>query len=464
MKIRWLLLLAPSIQAVIVDIVNPRNFSVQLDSSGSLLYTLTGGPQIAGCWLMNLKVGSTQFRNVMIDTGSSDLVLPSNHLNAYSGTTYNTDGRFQYGNTVTSGYAGGSQWIGGFFADGINIGGSETNALFAAMFHQTANNLVADGSSTQGIFGLAFDGISRTNVQPRTVFSAFVNAGVFAQNVFAFRGCPATTSTRSYLEFGATDSSLTCGGGDLQWVAITSASYYVVNVVAVYVGGTQVSLPNNWQSDYEGGSIVDSCTTLLLLPTAIFNTFANAILSSGALSKAGMSSSIQNAFLYQYVGVSTAYFKINYAALPTFSITMQGATSGGTVTLTLSGYNYIQGDGHGYVYFPVASTSSSSIILGGTIFQEYYIVFDRSGARVGFGPGCDCASNRNAAVVVSNSIGYNPPPSGNSGGSSGGSSDGTTTGTLSGQSIVVKTSNAQKRYLARRKYHISLVCTLIFVF
>ncbi|KAJ3239693.1 Beta-secretase 2, partial [Chytriomyces hyalinus] len=286
------------------------------------------------------------------------------------------------------GYAGGASWKGGFFADTIDIGGSRAIATFAVMYYQTPDNVVADGSWTQGILGLAYDALARAPVPPKTVFSSFVSNNIFTQDVFAFRGCPATSKSKSYLDFGATDDSLTCISTNqpLGWVQVTSKTYYVVNVLKVGVDGGEVGLPSDWQSDYDRGSIVDSCTTLLILPKGVFDAFVAAIKKSGVLAKAGMSAAFQNAFLYQYTGMSSRYFNLDFASLPKISFVLQKADGAGTVTLTMSGFNYIQGDGQG--------DASTSIIFGATLFQAYYIVFDRAGGRIGFGPGCDCARFR----------------------------------------------------------------------
>ncbi|TPX55084.1 hypothetical protein CcCBS67573_g09514 [Chytriomyces confervae] len=388
-----------SSKASLVEIESPLNVSKR--DPGSVFYTLTGGPQLSGCWMMSMKVGAAQFDKIMVDTGSSDLVIPGQSVNAYSGTRYDTTGKYQYGSSVSSGYAGGASWKGGFFSDTIDIGGSRSIATFAVMYYQTPDNVVADGSWTQGILGLAYDALARAPVAPKTVFSSFVSNNVFTQDVFAFRGCPATSKSKSYLDFGATDDSLTCTSTNqpLGWVQVTSKTYYVVNVLKVGVDGGEVALPSDWQSDYDRGSIVDSCTTLLILPKGVFDAFVAAIKKSGVLAKAGMSAAFQNAFLYQYTGMSSRYFNLDFASLPKISFVLQKADGTGTVTLTMSGFNYIQGDGQGYFYFPVSRSASTSIIFGATLFQAYYIVFDRAGGRIGFGPGCDCASNDASTVA-----------------------------------------------------------------
>ncbi|KAJ3110254.1 Beta-secretase 2 [Physocladia obscura] len=376
-----------------VPVIRP-NVAKNIVGPDGLLYTLGGGPLETGCWMMNISFGPTKFTNVMIDTGSSDLVLPGINLNNYKSQepSYNYRNNFQYGSDVASGYGDGSTWTGGFFADIVAFGGIATYALAAIMKHQNPSRPVCDGHSTQGIFGVAFDPLARTSYSPQTVLTALYQHNLIPENLLAMRGCPLTSTSNSFADFGADDRSLTCVNDSttpIGWVKITSESYYVVNVVAIFVGGSQLVLDGNWQSDFDGGSIVDSCTTLLSLPASIYNSFVSEIIASGALQAAGINDAMITALLYDLNGLYATYFPVNYSALPKISFVLEGF-DGGLIELTLSGYNYMQGDGVGYFFFPVSSSTSSSIIFGGTIFQEYYIVFDRTNARVGFGPGCDC--------------------------------------------------------------------------
>ncbi|ORY45128.1 acid protease [Rhizoclosmatium globosum] len=271
------------------------------------------------------------------------------------------------------------------------------------MKHQNPSHPVCDGISNQGIFGIAYDGISRTQFEPRTVFSAYV-AQLGLNNVISFRGCSATSTSPSFVDFGNQNDALSCitNQSPLGWATIIAESYYVVDVVGVAVSGIPVAIPPVWQQDY-GGSIVDSCTTLLVLPSAIYTAFTTAIVNSNVLQNAGMSNAMVNSFVFGFTGIYAAYFPINFAALPTISFTLDSPTTG-TITLTLSGYNYIQPDGSGYLFFPIG-TGGSSIMFGGVFFEEYYIVFDRMNKRIGFGPGCDCGLPSMAGKIATVSLG-----------------------------------------------------------
>ncbi|KAJ3205312.1 ATPdependent RNA helicase [Entophlyctis luteolus] len=381
--------------AVTVEVQPPANTARNVGPNG-LLYSLNGGPLTTGCWMMSLSVGTTKFHNVMIDSGSSDLVLPGVKLNQYGPqeATYAYNSSYQCGANVESGYGDGSSWTGGFFLDTVSFGGISTKAYVAIMKQQNPSRPVCNGDSSQGIFGVAYDNLARSPCSPYTVFTALYLSQAIPQNIFALRGCPATSSSVSYADFGGTDSSLSCASDSnpIGWAKVTSNTYYVVNVQGVRVGSKQLPLDPNWQTDYNGGSIVDSCTTLLTLPSSIFNSFVTEIKQSKALQSAGISNDMMTALLFNFNGLYSAYFPVNFTALPTLSFILE-SSDGGSIQLSLSGYNYMQGDGQGYFYFPVTSSTSSSIVFGGAIFQEFYVVFDRTMNRVGFGPGCDCANS-----------------------------------------------------------------------
>ncbi|KAJ3393662.1 ATPdependent RNA helicase [Entophlyctis sp. JEL0112] len=247
------------------------------------------------------------FHNVMIDSGSSDLVLPGVKLNQYGPqeATYAYNSSYQCGANVESGYGDGSSWTGGFFLDTVSFGGISTKAYVAIMKQQNPSRPVCNGDSSQGIFGVAYDNLARSPCSPYTVFTALYLSQAIPQNIFALRGCPATSSSVSYADFGGTDSSLSCASDSnpIGWAKVTSNTYYVVNVQGVRVGSKQLPLDPNWQTDYNGGSIVDSCTTLLTLPSSIFNSFVTEIKQSKALQSAGISNDMMTALLFNFNGL-----------------------------------------------------------------------------------------------------------------------------------------------------------------
>ncbi|KAJ1555541.1 Beta-secretase 2 [Cladochytrium tenue] len=353
-------------------------------SAGDATQTLDGGPLVTGCWRVPVVVGASTF-NALVDSGSSDLAIPGPNLDGYDtqAPTYNPSGQTPVRSASRQTFYDGSWWQGDFYSDSVSLGGAKAPATFAVIKFQS-QPAFTDGRSSQGLIGIAFDSLAQG---PLTVLSSMVKSGAISQDAVGFRGCPATTSTPSVISWGAsTSSSLTCSSDTQAWVPLTGSTYFSVNVVGMAVAGSGVSLPSSGWQPTNSPSIVDSCTTLLLLPDFALSALAAAIKSSGVLNKAGLSSLNVDKFLYGGYGYR---MNIDFSSLPEISFDLQGSGSS-VVSLTLTGGSYIQGDGRGYFYFAVGSIQTQNVIFGGITFDTFYVVLDRANRRVGFSPGCDC--------------------------------------------------------------------------
>ncbi|KAJ3300643.1 Beta-secretase 2 [Blyttiomyces sp. JEL0837] len=347
---------------------------------------VSGGPLVTGCYNVDVIVGGVKF-NVQLDSGSSDLIIPGVGFNNYKATApvYPIKGKTVVADNANAGFADGSSWNGKFFQDTVTLGGLSAPAVFAVMLKQTASPPVTDGSSSQGLLGIAFDSISSSPVDPKSVITAMVKAGQM-KDLIAIRSCPATSKTRSVIDWGAEDLSLTCLTNESQiaWVPIPDPQFYSINVKGIEIGGNAVTLPKNFQQN--GVSFADSCTTLLVLPKTVFDQFTNAVMNSGAFS--GVSKTDLQNFLTKFAGISDTG-KVNFAKLPTLSFIMAGKGQS-LVKIILSGENYVQGDGTGVLLFPVTFDSSDRVILGSIVYDSFYVAMDRGNKRLGFAPGCDC--------------------------------------------------------------------------
>ena len=109
------------------------------------------------------------------------------------------------------------------------------------------------------------------------------------------------------IDWGAEDASLTCtpDGQPTAWAKVITSpdtTHYVVDVRGITIGSTPVtSLPigtSSWQQGPNGQSIVDSCTTKLIIPNAAFQMLTDQIQASSALQKAGIGGASIKAFLF----------------------------------------------------------------------------------------------------------------------------------------------------------------------
>ncbi|KAJ3165005.1 Beta-secretase 2 [Irineochytrium annulatum] len=358
---------------------------------------LDGSPLNTGCWNVDIGVGGVESSDTQllaqVDSGSSDLLIPGVGLAGYMGPTYDHgDKQPLVWSTLSTTFSDGSSWSGQLYSDTVNVSGLVTTAPFAVIQDQTQDNPIADGVFTQALLGLAFDDISLPYSQglpgPQTLMTALTTSGAIAHDRFAVRGCTADSNETSYIDWGASNASLTIDGSGqpVGWAKVVSRDHYAVNVVGVTLGGQKQSLGFGWQS-FGDQSIVDTCTTLLLLPYGLLWAFIKAVDTSGVLQAAGVKQSLVNGFLTDLHPITESLHAIKYGRFPNLTISME-ATDGGVIDITLTGRDYIRSDGNGSLYFPVQSSDDNGLVLGGVVFESFYVVFDRDAGAVGFGPGC----------------------------------------------------------------------------
>ena len=321
------------------------------------------------------------------------MAIPNNGLNDYSGPKLNLGAS----GPLLSAVYGIGNWTGYAHTGTVALSTTVTSnsAKFIAMSSQY---LIADGTTVQGLFGVAYDPLASTSSSPKTVMDAWYQAGVLANNEIAFHACPLSLMSEAYIDFGNSDPSFTCNpdGTPNVWAYSPSADYYTINIVKINVGSNAVTLPQYFQQ-YTNGvgslswSIVDSCTTNLILPQNVVQALVNAIASSGAI-PSSWPTNLKTQFLNAEVTVSNPGFK--WSLFPTITFYIQyTSTSTQTFQIVLSAYQYIQATADGDYQFLVSVGSDAMAILGIPIFTGLDVVFDRANQRIGFALGCGCATS-----------------------------------------------------------------------
>ena len=193
---------------------------------------------------------------VIFDTGSSNLWIPSpnckscffkHKYTSSQSSTYEKDDRsfnIQYGSGPVSGKLDN---------DVVLLGNIPVNNItFAEVDNVSGLGLGYLLGKFDGILGLAFQSISVDNTIP--VFTQLVNNGVLNSDVFSF-----------YLADNA-NGELVIGGynpkhftGNLQWVDLSSETYWQISVSKFMFNGKSVSTTLN--------AIVDSGTSLIAGPS-----------------------------------------------------------------------------------------------------------------------------------------------------------------------------------------------------
>ncbi|KAE8907982.1 hypothetical protein PF005_g12611 [Phytophthora fragariae] len=189
---------------------------------------------------------------VIFDTGSSNLWVPDKKFGSHSVYDHDQSSSYKANGTVFA-IMYGSGPVSGFLSqDTLALGGLTVADQFFAEVNVTKGLGPAYYlGKFDGLFGLAFDAISVDHL--KTPFHRMVQQGLLDEPVFAF-----------YLG-DQKDGELTFGGvdkahykGELEYVDVTSATYWSVKLDAVEADGQQLADVNK--------AIVDSGTSLIAGP------------------------------------------------------------------------------------------------------------------------------------------------------------------------------------------------------
>lgn len=256
--------------------------------------------------------------------------------------------------------------------------------------------------------GLAFRPLSAVAQTPATAMDSWVGrAGL--PNKVAFHGCPYLLASQSFIDFGnQTANPEVCPGLEAS-VKMPTKSYYTLNVYALYIAGVAQPLPAGvFQPDttsFYGGiqwSILDSCTSNILVTQAILTNLQTKIKASGAFSSTLQASPYLTQWLNGEVTLQLNVNSINYAALPNITFQMVSGMAGYTTTsLTIGPHQYIQANAAGYYTFMVSVGTNQQIVLGLPFFSAFHIVIDRDLGIMTFDRGCGCSTATDGYPTIS---------------------------------------------------------------
>lgn len=295
--------------------------------------------------------------NVIYDTGSSNLWLPSSTCTACGkhplydhskSSTYVKNGTswaIRYGSGPVSGFLS---------ADSVGVGNvTVKDQTFAEVNDVKGLGHYYSVGKFDGILGLAFPAISVDHIPP--VFASMVQQGLVPQPVFAF-----------YLsEKSGQDGELDLGGidplhytGDLNYVPLSSETYWEVALGGINVDGAGLTKATK--------AIVDSGTSLIAGPKDEVKAIAKAL---GAFP-----------FLFgEYI------------------ISCKKKKTGKNVDIMLGGKNYTLTPKDyiidtpkdkicilGFVGIDIPAPAGPLWILGDPFIRKFYTVFDYGQKRLGF--------------------------------------------------------------------------------
>uniref|UniRef100_A0A8B9I1S9 Beta-secretase 2 n=1 Tax=Astyanax mexicanus TaxID=7994 RepID=A0A8B9I1S9_ASTMX len=224
--------------------------------------------------------------------------------------------------------------------------------------------------------------------QPDPSVEPFFNSLVLQTgipDVFSLQMCGAGLSISTASE--PAGGSLIMGGaeptlyqGSVWYTPILQEWYYQVEVLKLEVADQNLSLDcKEYNTDK---AIVDSGTTLLRLPVKVFNAVVEAI------SQMSLVQDFSSGF---FAGTKLACWvkgESPWRFFPKISIYLRGTNSSQSFRLTVFPQLYIQPvtdlDGTLNCFRFGISSSTNGLVIGATVMEGFYVVFDRAQKRVGF--------------------------------------------------------------------------------
>uniref|UniRef100_A0A8D1F462 Peptidase A1 domain-containing protein n=1 Tax=Sus scrofa TaxID=9823 RepID=A0A8D1F462_PIG len=203
-------------------------------------------------------------------------------------------------------------------------------------------------------------------------------------NVFSMQMCGAGLPVAGT---GTNGGSLVLGGieptlykGDIWYTPIKEEWYYQIEILKLEIGGQSLNLDcREYNADK---AIVDSGTTLLRLPQKVFNAVVEAVARTSLIPE------FSDGF---WTGSQLACWtnsETPWSYFPKISIYLRDENSSRSFRITILPQLYIQpmmGAGLNYECYRFGiSPSTNALVIGATVMEGFYVVFDRARKRVGF--------------------------------------------------------------------------------
>jgi len=246
-----------------------------------------------------------------------------------------------------------------------------------------SENFFLPGIKWNGILGLAYAALAKPSSSLETFFDSLV-AQAKIPNVFSMQMCGAGLPVAGS---GTNGGSLVLGGiepslykGDIWYTTIKEEWYYQIEILKLEIGGQSLNLDcREYNADK---AIVDSGTTLLRLPQKVFNAVVEAVARTSLIPE------FSDGF---WTGSQLACWtnsETPWSYFPKISIYLRDENSSQSFRVTILPQLYIQpmmGAGLNYECYRFGiSPSTNALVIGATVMEGFYVIFDRARKRVGF--------------------------------------------------------------------------------
>eukprot|EP01094_Clydonella_sp_ATCC50884_P014066 TRINITY_DN2441_c0_g1_i1.p2 TRINITY_DN2441_c0_g1~~TRINITY_DN2441_c0_g1_i1.p2 ORF type:complete len:459 (-),score=144.92 TRINITY_DN2441_c0_g1_i1:38-1414(-) len=262
---------------------------------------------------------------------------------------------------------------GPLYSDAFAMGDLTTNVAFGAITSQTSN--FEQFFVIDGVIGFAFD--SGSSFRGTSPFQSLVNSGQIADQ---FAMC-LHADDGGVLTLGGADMKYASGEFEYTPLVKSLGGYvlYVIKMTDILVGGASIGVePSVYARNGFGGTVVDSGTNVLLLPSAAFAGIKKTV--QAAMCPSSVPGVCNDPGLWS--GECYKYTSEEIAAFPSMQLDING------VKLNMTGADYVVNNGTaGISCLGIKDTGLVGLtIIGDTTMQEYYVLFDRENKRLGWAP------------------------------------------------------------------------------
>jgi len=360
---------------------------------------LTGNLTFWGEYFASVGLGTPpQYLNLQIDTGSTDLIAYSagcsgcGKKSAYydpsksSTSSYVDCGITDYTctNQCSQGmgncnfddqYGDGSSISGNLYKDVVVFGNYSSQGeqvVFGAINNIDAPNGF-EATGVDGIMGFAFQGLS--SWQGPSVFDTLYETYNFYDG---FSMC--LRPEGGVLSLGVDHSK----DPNFKWTPVVQEEWYVVEINDIKVGNQSIGYSWFWLN--QNSIIVDSGTTLLIVPSDIFGAIQKLFVAlCSKVNLPGVCNAPKSSNIFE--GACIPMTPQQLQLFPTFSINFPGIGD-----LPIQPIDYLwQGAGVPGTYcLGIYSMDNIGIIIGDIFMQRYHIAFDKNLDRIGFAPIATC--------------------------------------------------------------------------
>jgi len=376
----------------LVRIPKVHNIHLSKRTAGETI-SIPGGVSTTGEFYAQVGVGTpAQSLYVQVDTGSSDLLVYGSTCTSCLGTASYTVASSSTVAPVpchTSGYYcptcstfdgvsaclyqdiyGSGAANGTILTDKFSVGHfSNIQVGFGYISYASAN---FENNPVDGIWGLSYPDLAFSSVP---VFDNLVSqAGI--SNAFSMCLIDGAGTMTMGVDYST--------NGNFSWTPIIKQEWYNVNITGMKVGGT--ALAGNSATYNNGTSIVDSGTTLLLVPSIVYNNIKSALQARcpGLVGICGVAAgqTIFDGYCYTMTSAQLNTY-------PNVSVVLNGITA----PLNITPQHYMRGivsGGYTYYCYGIGLGGSFGTILGDVFMGGFHVAFDRIHSKIGFAPTSTC--------------------------------------------------------------------------